>query len=407
MRKHVAVRPNGSPEVTRDQIGRSRRSPYRRGPEDLIAERTGRRCLYLPSNRLGLYLALRHWCTPGQRLLMSPISADEVLFVVLAAGLRPVIAPVSPRDGNLDLSAVDLGSVDAVLTTNLYGLPDDVRALTGVTVIEDVAHAIETSVEGRPLGTFGVAGVFSLSKHTGAGSGGVIAVDGESDIRELAGLRDRLLLSGTLCREIAWVAMAMARLAALRLNVVRPALRIARALNLVERREGYRIALRRGDLDRALKHIPELVPFDDWVRADLHGYRIESRGPARRYQVRRLAGLTARRERRLAGVRLLANLPTAAPAVPEQVDQPLFRVPLLVSDRDEAIAALERLGVATGYLYDPPYDDYVGPDLVEPSGDPQVARWWARHALPVDPMYAHRAMPVVASLRPAPPPPGR
>ncbi|MFC7593344.1 hypothetical protein ACFQYP_63810 [Nonomuraea antimicrobica] len=61
-----------------------------------IAERTGRHCLSLPSNRLGLYLALRHWCAPGQRLLMSPVSADEILFLVLAAGLRPVMAPLSP-----------------------------------------------------------------------------------------------------------------------------------------------------------------------------------------------------------------------------------------------------------------------------------------------------------------------
>jgi hypothetical protein len=38
---------------------------------------------------------------------MSPMSADEILFLVLAAGLRSVIAPLSPRDGNIDLSGVD------------------------------------------------------------------------------------------------------------------------------------------------------------------------------------------------------------------------------------------------------------------------------------------------------------
>jgi hypothetical protein len=47
--------------------------------EEMIAQRTGRHCLALPSNRLGVYLALRHWTTPGQRLLMSPVSADEIL----------------------------------------------------------------------------------------------------------------------------------------------------------------------------------------------------------------------------------------------------------------------------------------------------------------------------------------
>lgn len=365
-----------------------------------IAERTGRHCLLLPSNRLGLYLALRHWCTPGQRLLMSPISADEILFLVLAAGLRPVIAPLSRRDGNIDAARADLGAVDAVLTTNLYGLPDDVTAFTGKIVIEDVAHAMETSLGGRPLGTFGQAGVFSLSKHPGAGSGGVLAVDDPADLHALERARDLLLEPGVLRNELIAVASSMARQAALRLDLVRPALRLMRALGMQEEREGYRIALRGPDLDLALKQAPELPPFDPWVQADLHDYRTR-RGPlARWYQSRRVAKVPRERARRVAGVRRLAELPCAAPAVREQVEQPLFRVPLLVRERDRAITELERNGVATGYLYDPPYDEYA-PGFTEPSPEPEAARWWARHVLPVDPLYAARALPVLERLTPA------
>ncbi|MCG5212701.1 DegT/DnrJ/EryC1/StrS family aminotransferase [Streptosporangium soli] len=362
-----------------------------------------RRCLALPSNRLGLYLALRHWCTPGQRVLMSSVSADEILFLVLAAGLRPVIAPLSPRDGNIDVRAADLDGVDAVLTTNLYGLPDDVAALAGDRIlIEDVAHAMETTVNGRRIGTFGHAGVFSLSKHAGAGSGGVLAVEDEADYRALERERDLLLKPGVLRKEIVSVLTSMARQAALRLDLVRPALKLARAFGMQEEREGYRIALRADELSLAMKTVPGLPPFDPWVRADLHGYRTR-RGPlAQWYQRRRVARLPRERDRRVAGVDRLADLPVVAPAVRELRDQPLFRVPLLVTDRDAAIAALERDGVATGYLYDPPYDDYA-PAFIEPSPAPEAARWWARHVLPVDPLYAHRALPVISSLRPAPP----
>ncbi|MGW0202726.1 hypothetical protein [Nonomuraea sp. NPDC003201] len=74
-------------------------------------------------------------------------------------------------------------------------------------------------------------------------------------------------------------------------------------------------------------------------------------------------------------------------------------MPLLVRDRDAAITELERRGVATGYLYDPPYDDYA-PAFTEPSPDPGPARWWARHVLPVDPVYAARALPVLRDLEP-------
>ncbi|MFB9880247.1 DegT/DnrJ/EryC1/StrS family aminotransferase [Planobispora siamensis] len=373
-------------------------------PEEQVAGLTGRRCLLLPSNRLGLYLALRHWCAPGERLLMSPISADEILFLVLAAGLRPVMAPLSPEDGNIDTAAVDLSAVDAVLTTNLYGLPDRLAAFAGKTLIEDVAHGIETTVDGRPLGTFGAAGVYSLSKHPGAGSGGVLAVERESDLRVLERERDRLLLPGTFAHEVYSVFTSTVRHMALRLNMVRPALRTARTLGIEEARDGYRIAARPADVKLALKHAPDLPAFDSWVRADLHDYRTR-RGPlARWYQSRRLSVLPGQRERRIAGVRTLAELPTVAAGVRRHLDQPLFRVPLLVAERDEAVAALERHGVATGYLYDPPYDDYL-PEYTEASPSPEVARWWGRHVLPVDPLYARRALPVVRSLAPAPPPP--
>ncbi|MEV0595059.1 DegT/DnrJ/EryC1/StrS family aminotransferase [Nonomuraea cavernae] len=368
----------------------------------LIAERTGRRCLRLPSNRLGLYLALRHWCRPGQRLLMSPVSADEILFLVLAAGLRPVIATLSPNDGNIDVSRVNLSQVDAVLTTNLYGLPDQVTAFAGKIVIEDVAHALETSFDGRPLGTFGQAGVFSLSKHAGAGSGGVIVVEHAADLESLRQARDELMVPGSPLRQVFDVVTCMARQTALKADLVRPALFLARRLGLREPREGYRIMLQADSLERALRQAPSLPAFDPWVRADLHDYRARRGYVAHWYQSRRLAQVPAERARRLDGVRLLAELPTVAPAVRDHLDQPLFRVPLLVRDRDAAIAELEHHGVAVGYLYDPPYDDYAL-GYTEASPDPGPARWWAGHVLPINPLYASRALPILLTLDPAPP----
>jgi DegT/DnrJ/EryC1/StrS aminotransferase family len=63
-------------------------------------------------------------------------------------------------------------------TTNLYGLSDRVAELRarcdrlGIPLIEDAAHAIQTEVDGRPIGSFGAAAAFSLSKHARAGGGG-------------------------------------------------------------------------------------------------------------------------------------------------------------------------------------------------------------------------------------------
>ncbi len=97
---------------------------------------------------------------------MSPVNDDVMVFVVLAAGLRPVMAPMPPRDGNIDIRAVPEStwrSVGAVLTTNVYGMPDDVDELRtrcdrmGIPLLEDAVHAIGTTVGDRPIGTFGTA----------------------------------------------------------------------------------------------------------------------------------------------------------------------------------------------------------------------------------------------------------
>ncbi|AQZ63103.1 UDP-4-amino-4-deoxy-L-arabinose--oxoglutarate aminotransferase [[Actinomadura] parvosata subsp. kistnae] len=370
-----------------------------------LASRLGRDCLYVPSNRFGLFIALRHLMTPGQRLLMSPISADEILFLVLAAGLRPVIAPVSAHSGAIDVAAVAALRFDGVMTTNLYGLPDDLVALTGlraergVPLIEDAAHALQTTVAGTPVGTHGTTGVFSLSKHAGAAQGGVIAMRSPGDRHALEELRAQWLSPRYAAAELGGLIKTAARNAITGTGLARPAWRLAEVLGSNEPRDGYRIPLRRAVLASRLSGGPYagMVALEPWIRADNHTYRMPQGSLSERYALRRLRAADAQREGRLRGVLRLAELRTAAPAVHRHLDQPLFRVPLLVRDRDRAVRELRRLGVVTGHIYDPPFDDYA-PGLAEPSPAPAAARWWARHVLPVDPLLAERAWAVVAAL---------
>jgi hypothetical protein len=78
-------------------------------------------------------------------------------------------------------------------------------------------------------------------------------------------------------------------------------------------------------------------------------------------------------------------------------------VPLLVEDRDAAIAALARRRITVGYLYDPPLDAYAGEVFTDPSPAPGPAAWFARHALPVDPCRAEEVIAVLGAsgARPA------
>ncbi|MGW0608587.1 DegT/DnrJ/EryC1/StrS family aminotransferase [Streptomyces sp. NPDC002640] len=373
--------------------------------EDAMRRRLGRECLYVPSCRLGLYLALRRWCRPGGRVLMSPVNDDVILFVVLAAGLRPVQAPLNPYDGSIDVDAVDpevWRGLAGVLTTNLYGNPDPAPRLRaacdrwGIPLVEDAAHAIGSEVDGRPVGSFGTAAAFSLSKHVGAKAGGVLAFDDDPGLREeLVRARDALLEPARTSSELAYAVRPFAEAAVRWLGLRRAAWATLRLLGMSER-DGIRMPLRAPELAAATASAPGLAAHHSWVRVDMHDYRLAPGRARTRRIIRRFGRLDDVLAAHRAGTALLLDTDWAAPRAAAGPPQPLFRVPLLVDDRDAAVAALARRGIVTGYLYDPPLDDYAGPGFTDLSTRPAPARHFARHALPVDPLRAAEA---IAALR--------
>ncbi|WEH33795.1 DegT/DnrJ/EryC1/StrS family aminotransferase [Streptomyces sp. AM 4-1-1] len=379
--------------------------------ETAMRARLGRECLYMPSGRLGLYVALRHWCPPGGRVLMSPVNDDVILFVVLAAGLRPVQAPLRATDGSLDVDAVPASvwsGLSAVLTTNLYGNPDPAPRLRarcdrlGIPLFEDCAHAIGSATAGRPVGGFGDAAVFSLSKHVGARTGGFLALADPGLRAPLELARDALLDPVRRRAELTYAVRPYAEAAVRGLRLA-PAARAGLRLLGLQERPGIRMPLRPTELEQALDRGPSLSGLHSWVRVDLHDYR----ATPGRSRLRRLERLLGRLDGRLAahraGTRRLLATRWAAPGAALRPVQPLFRVPLLVDDRDAAITALARRRITVGYLYDPPLDAYAGDPFTEPSPAPADAAWFARHALPVDPLLADRVVDVLtgAGIGPA------
>ncbi|MDQ1017120.1 DegT/DnrJ/EryC1/StrS family aminotransferase [Streptomyces afghaniensis] len=396
-------------------IGEAGAGSVRRGVqpkrlEETMRVRLGRECVYVPSCRFGLYVALRHWCPPGGRVLMSPVNDDVIFFVVLAAGLRPVQAPLNPLDASIDMDAVPdetWRSVSAVLTTNLYGNPDPAPGLRrkcdalGIPLFEDAAHAIGSRVGDRPVGAWGEASVFSLSKHVGAKAGGMLSLADP-------GLRDAVekTCAGLLTprrpgSELAYTIRPYAEAAVRGLRLRRAAWAAIRLLGLADREE-IRMPLRPDELARAARHAPGLDAHHPWVRVDMHDYRQESGRLRLRRVGRRLDRLDEVLDACRAGTELLLSTPWARPRDAHGT-QPLFRVPLFVADRDAAIAALARRGIIVGYLYDPPLDDYAGERFTDLSPAPEAARWFARHALPVDPLRARTVVEVLerSGARPA------
>jgi dTDP-4-amino-4,6-dideoxygalactose transaminase len=368
--------------------------------EALMESRLGRPCLFLPSGRLALFLALQMSLKPPGRVLMSPVTDDVIFFTVLAAGLRPVMAPLSAEDGNIepDLVSDDVwSSLDAVLTTNLYGLPDralDLRSRCdglGIPLIEDAAHAIQTLVDGRRVGTFGEVAAFSFSKQVDAACGGVLAFTDEAERTELEALRDRASAPDESRERQIRVAAVYAEALVVGLHLIWPARWLKRRLGLTERR-AYRMPLREAELQQALSAGAGLRALHSWMRVDRHDYRVRPSRIMLERVLQRLRRLDADGARRVEGVERLRALPMVAPAVRSGDPQPLFRVPLLVQDRAALIAKLERRIRSVGYIFDPPLDEYAGAALAEPSPAPEVARAWASQVFPADPLDAAEIM---------------
>jgi perosamine synthetase len=151
--------------------------------------------------------AARHQI-PHAVAVSSGTSALEIVFRALDLGGREVVVPANtffasaaavihaggrPRlaDVSADTLALSAASVSAALTpdtaavllVHIGGLItpeiDDIRRLCdaqGVLLIEDAAHAIGASWQGRPAGTFGHAATFSFypTKVIASGEGGMI-----------------------------------------------------------------------------------------------------------------------------------------------------------------------------------------------------------------------------------------
>lgn len=370
--------------------------------EAFFRRRYGREAMYLPSGRLGLYLAFRQWLSPGDRLLVSPVTDDVVFFTILAAGLVPVYGPVDPRTGNLDPAAIGdatWSTLRGVMTTNLYGTPDRMDLLDersrrhGLVLIEDACHALDSRINGRSIGTFGAAAVFSLSKHLEVPGGVLVYPD--SDVREA--LHRRATQER---RDSPRMSVHVRRLLSLwetaegRRRADRWIRRLLASVPKRDRRHGHRMPYSTDAVRRAQTTGGGLDRFDPWVRMDHVAYRTPPLPTIVRRTLSRLEAFDENRRRRLEGARVLLDLGLVPRGLSVPRDTALLRVPLFVAEREPAIRDLERRDIPTEYVYDPPLDLYA-PDLGVALPSPASARIWSRDVLPVHPLHADRVADII------------
>jgi dTDP-4-amino-4,6-dideoxygalactose transaminase len=148
------------------------------GVEHAVAVANGTEALHLALRALGV--------GPGHEVITSAFTFIGSAEAISYTGATPVFVDIEPDTFNLDPAAVERAITPrtrAVMPVHLFGqcaTMDRIQQicdLRGIPVVEDCAQSIGAEFDGRPSGSWGVAGGISFypSKNLGAyGDGGMV-----------------------------------------------------------------------------------------------------------------------------------------------------------------------------------------------------------------------------------------
>jgi perosamine synthetase len=167
--------------------------------EGLFAEWCGaRRALACTSATTALHLSLAALDVgPGDEVLVPAFTWVATANAVLYCGATPVLCDVSPETFNVLPAEIErriTPRTRAIIPVHLFGLPAELGPVLahGVPVIEDAACGFGARIDGRHVGTFGVAGAFSFHprKALTTGEGGMVITDDPAMAERVACLRN-------------------------------------------------------------------------------------------------------------------------------------------------------------------------------------------------------------------------
>jgi perosamine synthetase len=163
----------------------------------------GRPVVAVNSGTSGLHLGLlAAGVGPGDEVIVPSFTFAATGNSVALTGATPVFADIEPETFTLDPAAVAAAITPrtrGILPVHLYGHPARMRELSaiaekhGVALYEDAAQAHGASLDGAPVGTFGVFAMFSLypTKNMTSGEGGMVSTATEEIARGVRLLRNQ------------------------------------------------------------------------------------------------------------------------------------------------------------------------------------------------------------------------
>ncbi|MGE0126727.1 MAG: DegT/DnrJ/EryC1/StrS family aminotransferase [Blastocatellales bacterium] len=154
--------------------------------------------------------------TPGDEVILSPLTCKVVPLALLSLKLRLVYADIAAETLNLDAQAVEAAigpATRAVLFQHTYGHPAGIEGVARVTgrknllLVEDCAQCLPYAADDYRPGSWGQAAIFSanLLKPLPAGSGGAAVTNDHRLAAAVRARRDKLPQRGRLAEAMFFI----------------------------------------------------------------------------------------------------------------------------------------------------------------------------------------------------------
>jgi dTDP-4-amino-4,6-dideoxygalactose transaminase len=170
------------------ESGNLTKGEFLRKLEALIADYLGvKHAVGVSSGTLGLLLTY-HGLALEDEVVVPSFTFMATVHPLVWLGARPVFVDIDRRTWNIDPARVEAAitpRTTAIVAVHNFGNPAPIAELEsiaskhGLKLIFDSAHGFGSLHQGRPVGRFGDAEVFSMSptKLLVAGEGGIVATD--------------------------------------------------------------------------------------------------------------------------------------------------------------------------------------------------------------------------------------
>ena len=162
-----------------------------------------RHSIAVNSGTSGLHMALEAIdMNAGDEVIVPSFTFAATANSVALTGATPIFVDIDPLTFNIDPKAIEAAITPrtrAIQPVHLYGQPAAMKYIMALAkrhdllVVEDAAQAHMASLDGTPVGAFGIAGVFSFypTKNMTSGEGGMITTGSDEVARQCRLLRNQ------------------------------------------------------------------------------------------------------------------------------------------------------------------------------------------------------------------------